>query len=79
MYVKGGIRADHVSGGGSRMADSAEAATADARRTLLALACLLSAFFFNLVPPFLLKISVLLIKINLTQIQFLLEFANNIF
>ena len=42
------------------MADSAEAATADARRILLALACLLSAFFFNLVPPFLLKISVLM-------------------
>nr|DAQ87592.1 MAG TPA: hypothetical protein [Caudoviricetes sp.] len=27
------------------MADSADAATADARKTLLALACLLSAFF----------------------------------
>nr|DAH04088.1 MAG TPA: hypothetical protein [Caudoviricetes sp.] len=34
------------------MADSAKAATADARRTLLALACLLSAFFLNQVPPF---------------------------
>ena len=39
------------------MADSAKAATADARRTLLALACLLSAFFLNQVPPFLLNIT----------------------
>lgn len=47
MYVNGGIRADHVSGGGSRIADSAEAAKADARKTLLALTCLSLAFFLT--------------------------------
>ena len=46
------------------MADSAKAATADARRTLLALACLLSAFFLNQVPPFVSQISVCLTTFN---------------
>lgn len=44
------------------MADSADAATADNRNTLLALTCLLSAFFFNQAPPFVAKISVYLSK-----------------